>query len=480
MVAGQGGGGSGGGTAGNRGGTSGGTLTGGASGSTNAGDGGSAVRSGGGSGTAGQSGGAAGSAGTGGGGQNGSGLRQTTNFNQSWKFLLGDYTGAEKPAYDDSAWNDVDLPHSFSLPYFMWTQFYEGYGWYRKHFTAPSSWTGKRIFVEFQAAFQDAQVYVNGTQVGEHLGGYTGFSYDITANVVTGDNVIAVRLNNKWNAQVAPRAGDHTFSGGIYRDVFLVVTDSLHVTWYGTFVTTPTLAANAGASSTVEMKTEIRNDRASSTSCTVRTDIVDGSGATVGTVSSTQTVSAGTTVTFDQTTPAINKPSLWHPDHPTMYAAVTTVSDGTGAVDMFTTPFGFRYFTWSATSGFSLNGAHYYLHGANVHQDHAGWGDGVADSALYRDVKLVKDAGLNFIRGLHYPAGTGILRCVRSAGRPHSLEVPFWGSAAYGEGAISDSAGAYPASSGDQAPVRYERPRYPDGHDPHPPQPPQHRRLEHV
>jgi len=84
--------------------------------------------------------------------------RQTINLNLSWRFLLGDYPGAENPSYDDSAWHLVGLPHSFSLPYFMSPQFYTGYGWYRKHFTVPASWAGRRVFVEFQAAFQDAQV----------------------------------------------------------------------------------------------------------------------------------------------------------------------------------------------------------------------------------------------------------------------------------------------------------------------------------
>jgi len=141
--------------------------------------------------------------------------RVTGNFNQSWKFELGDQIGAQTTGYNDALWSSVGLPHSFDEPYFGWNQFYTGYGWYRKHFTITSDWTGKREFLEFEAAFDDAQVYVNGQLVGEHLGGYTGFSYDITTNVVVGDNVVAVRLNNLWNPRVAPRTGDHTFIGGI-------------------------------------------------------------------------------------------------------------------------------------------------------------------------------------------------------------------------------------------------------------------------
>ena len=105
---------------------------------------------------------------------------------------------------------------------------------------------------------------MNGKQVGRHLGGYNGFSYDITSSLQSGDNVIAVRINNNYNGQVAPRNGDHTFDGGIYRNLYIVVTDPLHVTWYGTFVTTPTLETNSGSASTVNIKTEIRNDRSAS------------------------------------------------------------------------------------------------------------------------------------------------------------------------------------------------------------------------
>ena len=283
-----------------------------------------------GSGGAPANGGQTGSGGTTGAGGASTGPRVVQNFNQSWKFKRADVTGAEATAFDDSSWGNVGLPHSFGLPYFASTEFYVGYGWYRKHFTVPSSWSGKSVFLEFQAAFDQAQIYVNGKQVGQHIGGYNGFSIDITSAITTGDNVVAVRLNNNWNAQIPPLTGDHTFQGGIYRDVNVVVTDPLHVTWYGTWVTTPTLATNSGSSSTVEIKTEVQNSRSAAVNATLKTDIVDNTGKVVTTISSPQQIAAGATVTFDQTTPAVSSPSLWHPDHPTMYQALSYLSDGTG------------------------------------------------------------------------------------------------------------------------------------------------------
>ena len=246
------------------------------------------------------------------------GPRVIQNFNQSRKFKRADVTGAEATTFDDSSWGNIGLPHSFGLPYFAPTKFYVGYGWYRKHFTVPSSWSGKRVFLEFQAAFDQAQIYLNGKQVGQHIGGYNGFSIDISSAMTTGDNVVAVRLNNNWNAQLPPQTGDHTFQGGIYRDVNVVITDPLHVTWYGTWVTTTTLATNSGSSSTVEIKTEVQNSRSAAVNATLKTDIVDNTGKVVTTISTLQQIAAGATVTFDQTTPAVSSPSLWHPDHPTI------------------------------------------------------------------------------------------------------------------------------------------------------------------
>ena len=343
----------------------------------------------------------------------------------------------------------MGLPHSFDMPHFLTSKQYVGYGWYRRHLTVPSSWSGKSVFLEFQAAFDQAQIYVNGMQVGTHIGGYNGFSIDVTSAIKTGDNVVAVRLNNNWNAQIPPLTGDNLYQGGLYRDVNVVVTDPMHVTWYGTWVTTPTLGANdAGTSSTVEIKTEVQNSRSAADNATLKTDIVDNIGNVVATVSSQQMIAAGTTMTFDQTTPAIPSPALWSPDHPTMYQAVSSLSDGAAVVDNFTTPFGFRWISWTKEQGFFLNGSHLWLNGADVHQDHAGWGSGVSDSALYRDVQMVKQAGLNFIRGSHYPKAPAFVDACDQLGVMLWSENCFWGGIGGTWNAISS---AYPNKSADYA-----------------------------
>jgi hypothetical protein len=376
-----------------------------------------------------------------------SNLRDSLNFNREWSFQLGDVAGAEAVAFDDAKWENVGLPHSFSVPYFAANdKFYVGYGWYRKHFDAPAAWAGKRVNLEFDGVFQVAEVFVNGQRIGEHKGGYTGFSFDITDTVKTGDNVVAVRVNNLWNARLAPRAGEHVFSGGIYRDVRLVVTAPLHVAWYGTSVTMPQVSKE---SATVNVKTEVVNDSSAAKSATVKTSILDANGKTVAQMESTQTIAAETTNVLDQTSAPILNPKLWSPEHPNLYSVKTVVLDNGKPVDDYTSPLGFRWFKFTADQGFFLNGEHYYFKGANVHQDHAGWGDAVADSGFYRDVKLVKDAGFDFIRGSHYPHAPVFAQACDELGMLFWSENCFWGTGGFKNANWSCS--AYPTDAADDA-----------------------------
>jgi hypothetical protein len=370
------------------------------------------------------------------------------NFNRDWKFKLGDYKGAEAVGYDDMQWDDIGLPHSFSTPYFMSPDFYVGYGWYRKNFNVPVSYKRKRLFIEFEGAFQDAEIFVNGKEAGTHKGGYTGFSIDISQAVIPGRNVIAVRLNNLWNARLTPRAGEHVFSGGIYRDVFLVPTNPVHITWNGTFVTTPKATVKTAI---INLKTEIKNDDLKDHAVSLKTIIYNPDGKLEATLLSTKTISAGAALTFDQTSSQLVSPKLWHPKHPFIYRAVSTLIVGGKDGDKYETPFGIRSIKWTSDKGFFLNGEHYYLKGANVHQDHAGWGDAVTNKGIARDVQMVKDAGFNFIRGSHYPHDPAFANACDSLGVMFWSENAFWGiggSARNPEGYWNTS--AYPVNEADR------------------------------
>ncbi len=356
-------------------------------------------------------------------------LRTRANFNAGWRFKLGTVKGGERPDLDDQAWESVGLPHSFSMPYFRAAAFYTGDGWYRKTFVIPSGPAGRHYSLEFEGAFQDAHVYVNGVELAHHRGGYTGFPVDITSAVKPGRNLVAVKVNNAWSATLAPRAGEHVFSGGLYRDVWLASTDAVHVPWTGTRVTTPDLSAASGK---VKVETEIANDGAGPANVAVETRIVNDKGAVVAVLPEGHVqLAAGETQIVSQVSAPVEKPRLWSPSTPVLYHAVTQLRVDGHDRDRFETEFGFRWIEWTADRGFFLNGKHVYFRGANVHQDQAGWGDAVTNGAIERDIQLLKDAGFDFIRGSHYPHDPHFAETTDKVGMLFLTEAPFWGTAGF-------------------------------------------------
>lgn len=378
-------------------------------------------------------------------------LRQRININREWKFKLGDYLEASEIEYDDKDWSDINIPHNFSIPYFQSPHWYTGFGWYRKYFDVPEDWSDKRVFVEFEGAFREADIFINGVKVGIHKGGYTGFSIDITNNIKAGRNLMSVRLNNNWSPQLAPRNGDHNFTGGIYRDVYLLVTNKVYVTWFGSFITTSDLSAKSGI---VNVRTEVRNKSSQSKRFSLKTLVLDQRDKIVSSVVSENIITSDSLFEFVQKAPKIKNPKLWHPEHPYLYKVVSYVMDGKKCLDRYESTFGFRWVEWTADKGFFINGEQYYFRGANVHQDHAGWASAVTNAAITRDVRMVKDCGMDFIRGSHYPHDPSFSDACDSLGILLWEENDFWGSG--GSQRESDNwyegSGAYPPNVADQIP----------------------------
>lgn len=312
--------------------------------------------------------------------------REVKTINAGWQFRLGDDGMA------DEGWLSVGLPHSFSLPYFMSKDFYVGYGWYRKTVKLTKKDIAQYVALEFDGVFQEAEVFVNGKKTGSHVGGYTGFEIAITPYAIVGDNEIKVRVNNLWKPTVAPRGGEHTFSGGIYRNVRLVKKSKAHIAWYGTRITTPTLESNAGKSSIVRTEVELEGvSREHDYSVEIA---VSRNGKEVA--CSRQSLGGTSVVTVE--TAEIPSPALWSPSSPNLYTLTARLYRGKKMIDETSETFGFRWFTWTKDRGFFLNGKHHFFRGANVHQDQAGWGDGVTDEASRRDVRMMKECGFDMIR----------------------------------------------------------------------------------
>ncbi len=327
-----------------------------------------------------------------------------------WKFTLGDPSGADAPSFADAAWRTVDLPHDWSIesppakdnPSGPGGGFFpDGTGWYRKTFTAPAGWRTKRVSVEFDGVYRDATVYLNGHKLGTHAYGYTSFAFDLTPDLnFTGPNVLAVRVDN------SAQPNSRWYSGsGIYRHVRVVVTDSTHVAHWGVFVTTPVAT---DSSATVSIQTKVANDSAKPTRITVETTLYDQAGKEAGTTKSPLTIAPGKETEAAQTITVAN-PSLWSPASPTLYRAVSKISQGDKLIDQVETPFGIRSLSWSAEKGLLLNGKSIKLTGGSVHHDNGPLGAAAFDRAEERRVELLKAAGMNAVRTAHNPPSPAFL-----------------------------------------------------------------------
>lgn len=327
-------------------------------------------------------------------------VRQKININRDWTFTFSEESDDFSSSKKEGKWEGVGIPHSFSIPYFRSESFYVGYGWYQKNLEIKKDWLGKVIKLEFDGVFQVAEVFLNGKKVGEHHGGYTSFQFDITNAVKEGNNLLAVRVNNIWDAQLAPRAGEHVFSGGIYRDVYLSITDKLFIDWHGVAITTPNISAEK---SDVKIATTIKNVSSQSKTFELVSQLIDAEGTVLLETKSKQEIKGYGAENVHQEIKNFEQPHLWTLEDPYRYHIQQSIFEDSKLVDQKTTKFGFRWFEWTADKGFFFNGKHLYLEGVNVHQDHAGWGDAVTKAGIYRDVKLMKEAGFNMIRASHYP-----------------------------------------------------------------------------
>ncbi len=334
----------------------------------------------------------------------------TTSFDASWKFHLGDVTGAQATTFDDSAWTSLNVPHdwSISLPFTQNSPagagggyLNGGVGWYRKTFTLPASSSGQKIFVQFDGVYMDSTVYLNGTQVGGRPYGYSSFECDLTSSAKLGaSNVLAVRVNNQ-------QPSSRWYSGsGIYRHTWLKTVSPVRVAYTGTAVTTPQVTAT---NASVSIAVTVQNDLASVQSVIVATSIRDAAGAQVGMSSSPAiSVAAGRTAAVTQTLTVPN-PKLWSLTSPVMYSATTTVSLGGAVVDTYTTPFGIRTFAFDANTGFSLNGSPVKLNGTCNHHDLGALGSAVNHRALEKRLQQLKSMGVNGLRTSHNPPAPELL-----------------------------------------------------------------------
>lgn len=351
----------------------------------------------------------------------GSGAQRTQDFDDDWKFYLGDAGGAHETAFDDSKWETVSLPHDYSITqeYSQSMEAESGYlpggtGWYRKHFMVSQEAVGRRLRIDFGGVYMNATVWVNGTELGTHPYGYTPFSFDITDYVNFGaENVLTVKVEHRTPSS-------RFYSGsGIYRGVDFVATDSVHVELYGTRITTPNLETEKNGTVNMDVKTTVSNAGDADAEVVLTHTVFPKDGTveqSIGTVSTAaQTVSAGGSAEIAAVLPAY-APLLWDVDSPNMYTVRTEVKVGDEITDTYDTDYGFRYFAFDSDTGFSLNGKNLKLKGVCMHHDQGSLGAAAYYRAIERQVEILKEMGCNSIRVTHNPAADELIEICNKKG----------------------------------------------------------------
>jgi beta-galactosidase len=348
--------------------------------------------------------GTGGAAGAGGSGGTGGTDRTKVALQGTWKFTASNtLTGAEVTTYNDSSWSSVSVPHTWDKVTGV-TQYTNS--WYRTHFTVSPANPQDRIYIYFEGVLQIADVYVNGTRLGQHRGGFTRFIFDATSAVKIGaDNVLAVKVSNGTCSDCLPDGTPRLYKGygGIYRPAWIVTTNKYHIatTDYassGIYVSTSNVSS---ASAGVSAKILVTNNSTADQTLTVKTTIVDKSGASVLTAQGDVLVKAGATTATTQTG-TVQQPSLWGPANPYLYDVQVTVSAGGVEVDAVTEHIGFRTFKLSSTD-FTLNGVSTRLRGVCKHQETEYHASAVSNAELTADWDNLSELGVNYVRLVHYP-----------------------------------------------------------------------------
>ncbi|SDD00223.1 beta-galactosidase GalB [Niabella drilacis] len=355
----------------------------------------------------------------------------TTSFDEGWLFkrygLQPDGTRLEEPqqaetaGFNDGDWQRLSLPHDFGItgPFRIdlsgntgklpW----KGIGWYRKHFKIPAADAGKKIFIDFDGAMAYAEIWLNGHYVGTWPYGYTSFRMDLSPYLEFGkENVLAVKLNTeKWDSRWYPGAG-------IYRHVWLVKTEPVHVAHWGTYITTPSVTTQAAD---IKMAVTLDNQGNKPVKATLQTDIFEaGAGNTLKKkVASVQQknieVAEGSNNKVDMTV-TIRNPRIWSIENPNRYFAVTTVLVNGKKTDTYYSTLGLRTLEFTARNGFLLNGKRVEIQGVCNHHDLGALGAAMNTSALKRQLVLLKEMGVNAIRTSHNPPAPELLELADEMG----------------------------------------------------------------
>lgn len=352
--------------------------------------------------------------------------RDIIPLNRSWNFT---------PGYEvrKNVYTEVNLPHTWNLDALSGKEdYFRGLGNYEKTIDIPTEWQGKAIYLRFKGVNSVANVFVNGRHVGEHRGGYTAFTFEISSHLEYGkQNKLWIRVNNAPQLDVMPLVGDFNMYGGIYRDVELIVTEPNHI------------ALTAYASSGIYLTQKIVNKEFALLEAKVLlTGNPDGQAVLKMQIKDNEQhviseQQQSVTLTGEELQPVsftfnIKKPHLWQgTEDPYLYSVETKLIRESKTIDEVTERVGFRSYTVDADKGFFLNGKQVQLRGVCRHQDREGLGNALYPVHHKEDMDIIREMGANAIRLSHYPQDKYIYDLCDEYGIILWSEIPFVGPGGY-------------------------------------------------
>lgn len=376
--------------------------------------------------------------------------RQKIDFNSQWKFQSGILTDVPaSSSYNDNSWKSVNLPHTWNDKDAQdgGNNYLKTVGWYRKKLSWKDEYEGKKIYLEFLGANAKAECFVNGQSLGVHKGGYTAFRFDVTEKLTPGDNLIAIKVDNRIDQDIAPLSGDFSFYGGIYRNVSLIIADPVHVDLMdkgapGLYLTTRDVTET---SAVLEVKAKIWNESSEAKLLTLKAELKHPSefgaiaevpdplfdiatmspgGDAIQTLSETVTVPAGSSYEFKKEITVAN-PRLWNgKEDPYRYLVDFEVSQDGTLLDNLSEYVGFRFFEVT-DKGFFLNGKSYPLRGVNRHQDRLNMGNAITEKEHNEDFGMMYEIGANTVRLAHYPQDPYMYELCDKYGLIVWAEIPY-------------------------------------------------------
>ncbi len=352
-------------------------------------------------------------------------VRSIVELAEGWRFRKRGYDAVD-PQLNDSAWEQVRVPHSWNrvgeyepaagVPGAAGRKIdkYMGVGWYRLSFNAAQVRKGRRVWLEFGAASRTAEVWLNGVRLGSHAGGFSTFRFDATAAIRPEGNALVVKVDNsqpelgKPTGSTLPLMGDFFVQGGLYRPVKLIETDEAHFALDdfggpGVYAKTDAIASD---NAVVSVLGRLSNQSRRTLRGQVSVRIVAADGAVAAQASQPIQLRAGASGE-SKLTLNIPSPRLWQgTSDPYLYTVEADLLDQRGRlVDRQRQPLGIRQFTIDPDKGFFINGKHVALRGVGYHQDDMNSGWAMSREQIAERVATIRDMGANTIRLTHYQHG---------------------------------------------------------------------------